>query len=245
MKSRRFVVAGDLHGDWQDPRTVEALIDFNAIFRPEIRVFNGDLWDFGALRKGAADTDKATPLDTDWLAGEVFAKAFFKGGKERHFLVGNHEKRLWDLAESPFSQTSKFAAMCIQDFNDLMKHVGAKVLPYDAEHGVLDLGHLRIVHGYFHGTSAGRNHALTYGNVLYGHTHQIDVTPIPDRLPAEARGIGCLCVRDIPYMQTKPGKLKWGNGWAYGIVRGDGTYDVFQARKVDGKFTVATEFVSL
>lgn len=245
MKQRRFVVASDLHGDWQDSATVSAVLEFNKAFRPDIRVFNGDLWDFSALRKGASEQDQSTPLDKDWLAGEAFAKAFFAGGKENHFLVGNHETRLWDMLESPKAQTAKFASMCIDDFNRLLKDVGAKQLPYDAEHGILEIGHLRVVHGYFHGAAAGRNHALTYGNVLYGHTHQIDVTPVPDRHAAEARGIGCLCVRDIPYMKAKPGKLKWGNGWAYGIVRSDGTYDVFQARKVDGRFTVATEFLRL
>jgi hypothetical protein len=245
MKARRFVVAGDLHGNWQDSRTVDAILSFNNAFRPQIRVFNGDLWDLAALRRGASAQDESTPLDADILAGETFGRAFFKGGTENHFLIGNHETRLWGLLDHPNEKIKGFARGCIEDFNTSMKAWGCKVLPYDAEHGILELGHLRVVHGYFHGAAAGRNHALTYDNVLYGHTHQIDVTPIPDRKAAEARGIGCLCVRDIPYMKAKPGKLKWGNGWAYGIVRSDGTYDVFQARKVDGRFTVATEFLRL
>jgi hypothetical protein len=51
---------------------------------------------FRNLRKGASDDEKACePRLRLAIAGMEFACRFFKGGKENHFLRGNHDERLW------------------------------------------------------------------------------------------------------------------------------------------------------
>ena len=86
MKSRRFVIVADSHGDQIDPETERAILAFNADFKPQIRIHAGDLWDFRNLRRGASDDEKAHSLQDDWDAGADFGRKFFEGGKENHFL---------------------------------------------------------------------------------------------------------------------------------------------------------------
>ena len=76
MKSRKFVVAGDNHGDMQDDESVSALMRFLAEFEPEIRIHAGDNWDFRNIRRGATDDEKAGSLQEDWEAGADFMRRF-------------------------------------------------------------------------------------------------------------------------------------------------------------------------
>jgi hypothetical protein len=115
------------------------------------------------------------------------------------------------------------------------------MLPYDSDLGVLRLGKLSVLHGFHAGVSACRTHATIYGNCLHGHIHSIEVASVASREPVEARSIGCLCLRDMDYVNKKTGKLKWAQGWAYGILFADGTYQLFQARNINGQFYAASE----
>ena len=85
-------------------------------------------------------------------------------------------------------------------------------------HFTLSVG--RIGHG------ACRMHAAIYRNSAFGHVHTIETAPVPAIEPAEARSIGCLCRRDMDYINAKTAKLRWGQGWAYGLLFEDGTYHI-------------------
>lgn len=52
MTFDRFLLGTDLHGDRQSASTVKAFLEFDAIWKPDIRIFGGDLIDLRALRKG-------------------------------------------------------------------------------------------------------------------------------------------------------------------------------------------------
>jgi len=244
MKPRRFIVCSDVHGNMQDPVAVKAILSFIADFSPEIRVINGDLYDFASLRKGASDEDRALSLRDDIDAGNSFAEQFFKHGKENYFLRGNHDERLYHLATNTTGLVRDYAQDGIRSLEQNIKRWRARMLPYDSAHGILQLGRLKVLHGYFAGNNAAQQHARVYGNCLFGHTHSIEVNAVASLDPSEARGIGCLCIRDMDYVSSKTGKLRWAQGWAYGFLFPDGTYQLFQARKINNKFHVATEIKS-
>ena len=241
-KSKRFVVVADSHGDMLDPEVAKALFAFLEDWEPEIRVHAGDAWDFRNLRRGASDDEKAASLVDDWDKGSEFLARFFERGKENHFLRGNHDERLWHFAGSATGLLRDYAQDGIKRVEALMRKCRATMLPYDAALGVLRLGELRVVHGYHAGVGATRAHANVYRNVIFGHTHTIETTAIPSLEPCEARSIGCLCVRDMDYINAKTGKLRWGQGWASGILHDDGTYTLNQIRKIDGRFVAPVEF---
>ncbi len=237
-------MASDLHGDMQDAESVVAILAFIKDFKPEVRVFAGDLFDFRNLRKGASDEDKAASLEDDWDAGIDFAQKFFAGASEAHMLLGNHDWRLWNLRDNCVGLVRDYAIDRIKQFEAHAKRWRAKVLPYDSALGVLQLGSLAVIHGYHTGLGAAREHARAYQNCVFGHTHTIESTAISSLKPAEARGIGCLCKRDMEYANAKTGKLRWGQGWGYGLLFEDGSYVLNQARKINGVFHCATQFKS-
>src|SRR6478609_621792 len=99
-KPKKFIVVSDVHGDKQDHVATDAALAFTADFKPEIRVIAGDLWDFGAIRKGASPEEQAESMASDYEAGRTFAMKFFKGGAVNHLMLGNHDFRAIELAHS-------------------------------------------------------------------------------------------------------------------------------------------------
>ena len=246
MVSRRFVVASDSHGDEVDPETAKALFSFIADFKPQIRIHAGDAWDFRNLRRGASDDEKAHSLEADWDAGSDFLAQFFDGGKENHFLRGNHDERLWRFADSATGLLRDYAKEGIARVEKLTAKARAKMLPYDSRLGVLRLGNLKVIHGYAAGIGAARKHAIVYRNCLFGHTHNTDVAASEtDEGIAEARGIGACCRLDMGYNAHMTGKLRHQNAFCYGLLFENGTYQINQAKKINGRFYVASDFRAL
>lgn len=241
---RRFVLAADPHGDMADPPTVAALFDFIADWKPEIRIHMGDNWDFRNLRKGASDDEKAESLAEDWDAGDRFIRRFFDGGKERIFLRGNHDERLYDFTRSATGILRDYANDGAKRLESIIRACRAKMLPYDSAAGIYHLGRLLVIHGFFCGVYACRQHANTYGNCAFGHVHTDESAPVPSLKAASADSIPCLCRRDLDYANKKTGKLRWAQGWGYGLLFDDGRYTLNKCRKIAGKFYAATAFKS-
>ena len=246
MQSRRFVVASDSHGDQIDATTETALLSFIADFKPQVRIHAGDVFDFRNLRRGASDDEKAHSLEDDWQMGSDFMRRFFDGGKENHFLRGNHDERLWNFAHSATGLLRDYAHDGIARVEKLVAKSRARMLPYDSRLGVLKLGALKVIHGYAAGIGAARKHAIVYRNCLFGHTHNCDVAGAEsDEGVSEARGIGACCRLDMPYNAHQTGKLRHQNAFCYGLLFEDGTYQINQAKKIDGRFYVASDFRAL
>ena len=224
-----------------DAASVGALWSFMKDWKPEIRAHAGDAYDFRNLRRGASDEEKAASLADDWEAGNDFLRRFFDGGTSNHFLRGNHDERLYEFRNSCSGMLRDYASDGIKQMEAVVKKCRAKMLPYDSDLGVLKLGKLSVLHGFHAGVSACRTHATIYGSCLHGHIHSIEVASVASREPVEARSIGCMCVRDMDYVNKKTGKLKWAQGWAYGLLFADGTYQLFQTRNINGQFYGATE----
>lgn len=240
-KGRRFVICGDSHGDCVDPVSASALWAFLRDYKPEVKVHLGDCWDFRNLRKGASDDEKAASLENDWGAGTEFLNQFFDKRSENHLLYGNHDARIFDFRNSATGLLRDYAHDGVKRMEALMKRLNIQTLPYDSALGILHLGRLSLLHGYHAGIGAVRQHAAIYGNCVIGHVHSIESAPVPSISPAEARSIGCMCIRDMDYINKKTAKLRWANGFAYGVLFENGEYQLFQTRKIDGQFYAATE----
>jgi predicted phosphodiesterase len=240
-KATRFIVVSDSHGDMQDDRSVAAVLDFVKDFKPDLRIHGGDLFDFRNLRRGASDEEKAGSLQDDRDAGAYFLSRLMQGSKESYFLRGNHDERLWNLLDSSDGQKRDYAKDGVNWVEQLCKKTKTEMLPYDSRLGVLKLGHMTVIHGYACGMGAAARHARVYGNCFYGHTHEMSVAPVENISgPAEARGIGCLCKIDMGYNSMQMNKLRHQQGWIYGLLFPDGTYQAFQAKNINGQFHVAS-----
>lgn len=239
----RFLAVTDPHGDQQDEGTVRAQLAFKREFRPTTIIHLGDNWDFRNFRKGASDDEKAASLSDDWEMGTEYFRRIFEGGKRNYFLRGNHDERIYRLAESATGVLRDYANDGIKRLESVVKRANATMLPYDARLGILRVGALKAVHGYFSGKNATARHAAVYGHVLHGHTHTNDACPVEtDGDVKEARAIPATCKLDMPYNSHQPNKLRHRNGWAYGEMFSDGTYSLYVATKIGGHFRVATTF---
>lgn len=162
------------------------------------------------------------------------------GGKVA--FTGNCE-RLWDLTKVDGGPLFDHAELLIAGIQKKMNSLKATMLPYDARLGVLQIGHLRVIHGYFSGRNAATQHARIYGNCIFGHTHSQDIIPVESLDgPSVAMGTGCLCKIDMHYNARQPNKLRHQQGWVYGTLFDDGTYQAFQAKRIGDHFHAATEF---
>lgn len=242
MSWTTFVFASDLHGDKQDPAAVKALLKFCDLWRPKLRVFGGDLWDFRPLRRAACEEEKRESMARDYADGMQFLRDYRPGV----FLRGNHCERLWDLAQSDKGVISDFARKATQEIEDEVGKLHCRMLPYNKRDGVFRLGHLKMLHGYAVGIGAARKHALTYGSCLLGHTHSIDHVTLERQEKTMARIVGCLCQLDHDYNRSHIAALRHAHGWAYGVCNEKtGDFHVWQAERVGGKFKVATSIVDL
>lgn len=223
-----------------DPVAEAAFFDFVKDFKPQIRIHAGDAWDMRNLRGGCNDSERTESMLPDWDAGCLFLSRFLSQGEERYFLRGNHE-RIWLIDTRSNGMLHDYCQQGIRDAERLFRKYKITSLPYDARLGILKLGHLKVIHGYAIGIGAASKHARIYGNVFFGHTHTMDVAPVEnDDGPSEARGIGCLCQIDMPYNARQTNKLRHSQGWVYGELFDDGTYQAMQAKRIGDSFYAAT-----
>lgn len=233
-KFTKFIFASDLHGNECNPEAVNKLLEFTVQFKPDIKVFGGDLFDFKALRRGASEEDRSCSMVKDVETGISFLKKW----KPSVFLNGNHDKpRLELLAESRDAVKSDLAERLISDIDKEIRSVGAVQYPYDKKRGIYKLGQLSMLHGYAHGIGATRKHGMVYGSCLHGHTHHIETVYIERHEKTVARSCGCLCATEMSYNKAQIGTLRQNNGWAYGIVnKATGNFYTLQAELIDGKW---------
>jgi hypothetical protein len=238
----RFIAVFDPHGDKQHAPSCRVMFDFCEMWKPKIRVHGGDNWDFRPLRKKATEDEKRESMVKDYIAGSQFLSRF----NPTHFIRGNHDERLWELAVADRGIQSDYADQCVREVESDMRKRGCQMLPYHKRNGVLRLGHLKILHGYHCGVFASRQTALVYGSALFGHTHVIDEHAIPGLERRVARNCGALCELDMEYNSRQPNTLRQAHGFAYGVVNSKtGFFHVWQAEEVDGQWILPSDIVKL
>lgn len=239
---KKFIFGSDIHGDMADKKSNEVFFSFAKSFEPDIRVCGGDVWDFRAIRKGAGEEERRESMSKDYVAGYNWLKRF----QPHYFIRGNHDERLWELADSDNGILSDYASSGVLEIDALMKQMKCRMLPYHKRDGVLRLENssLKLLHGFHCGVFAARQTALVYGSALFGHTHVIDEHSIGGLERRVARNVGCLCALDMDYNGRNPNTLRQAHGFAYGVVNSrTGKFHVWQAEEIDGNWIIPSDIV--
>ena len=237
---KKFVFCSDLHGDHQNHNAVEAVLKFVKIYKPDMRIFGGDLFDFRAIRRAASQAEKRDSMEGDVEAGLEFLGKF----RPHIFLRGNHDERIWDSARHAEHGLIRDAAKTgIKDIEKRCRKIKCRMLPYDSREGVYSMGRVRFVHGYHCGVYSAKKHAEIYaprgGCVLFGHVHSIQSASIARHGGSHGFAVGCLADLNPEYNRHMTAKLMHEHGFAYGVVDGP-EWQVFQAKpNKDGKWIVA------
>lgn len=234
MKS--FVYCSDLHGDKQDHEAVTELLKFTKDFNPDVRIFGGDLFDFSPLMRSADTAEKNASMEADVEAGMEFLDAF----EPNYFLLGNHDDRLWQTAQKhSIGIIRDTARMGIKDIERKCRNLKCKIFPYDVDKGVLSLGKINFVHGFYHGVTATKRHAETFaqegGLVVHGHIHSIQFASIPRRGGGAGYSAGCLATCAMDWNRAKVNRLAHEAGWVYGYYSNK-SWACYPVRKFDGRF---------
>ena len=231
---KRFIFGSDLHGDELDPRSVKALKDATKDFKPHYRIFGGDLMDARPIRKGASREEKAQGMQEDWRAGIQFLKEW----QPTHVLMGNHDKRIFDLANADWGIESEYAFKGTQNLEAALDSINAEWLPYGKKN-VFKIGGLTFLHGLYHGANACRQHANVYGSCIFGHIHAVDMYSAPAIKRRVAMSAGCLCNLDMDWTQNKPATLRHSHGFIMGIINEKtDSWTAWQVEEVDGKWHI-------
>lgn len=237
-----FVIASDFHGSQQDPKAMAAFYKFCKVWKPKIRVVNGDLWDMVPLRRGASSEEQRESMLGDMEAGLEILTEF----KPNVFLLGNHDVRLWNLREKGTGIQRDFATTSIQKVDDVCKKLDCKILPYNNRDGIYEVGKLSVMHGFGSGLGMARRMVAAYGSLVLGHLHTIDIVSVESTHTRMGRLSGCLCRLDMPYAATTLANLRWAHGFAYGVVDPiSGNYFVWQAEAIDGTWMFPTSLTEI
>jgi predicted phosphodiesterase len=237
---RKIVIVSDSHGDKIDRKVANLLTEFTAEFKPDIRIHLGDYLNAEAFRNGANEHERRVSLKDD--ARE--ALRFFEEFRPTHLLDGNHDYRLPLYVRHSPGPLADYVAEIIARVDKLAGELHTVRLPYHKRKGILKIGKLKALHGFFAGSNAGKQHAAAFGSCVFGHTHRFSTVSVPgaDDGRAVARGVGCLCDLDMEYNSRHVDTLSQAQGWLYGVMDGVGRYWLNNAEVVNGKVAVFENF---
>lgn len=230
-----WIFCSDVHGDQLDLKANKALFKFIDEFKPVIRVAGGDIWDMAALRKKASEEEKRCSIRIDYEMGREWFLRF----KPNHFLLGNHDKRLFDLAEAGKGPISDYAAVLTNEIRGDCTKLKCPIYPWHKRDGIARIGNLKCLHGFATGIGAARRMAQVYGACVFGHGHSPMFASIEGLEARTGRMSGCLSKLDLEYVDASLGSLNWRHGWLYGVVNEKtGDYHCWSAEEIEGKFVV-------
>jgi hypothetical protein len=247
-KWRKFVFVTDSHGDLINWDAANECVSFIERFKPDDIVFGGDGLDIRSLRGKAHAQEQNESLEPDMNAFKKFMTMLFKPkGVNKYYIWGNHEDRLNVAAETSGSAIVRdYAEGLIDEIQTFLMKLGVKkIIPFDAEEGVLTLGPLRFIHGFVHNVNATRQQALHYGiaggAVLMGDSHRLEQINISKF--GGCVGFACGALQDrkkAKYAKRRLGRSAWANGWAYGYYNNQGGWKVWLAHKVNNEWCYTT-----
>jgi hypothetical protein len=178
----------------------------------------GDFLDTAALRSGALGTkDETAEIAPDMTSGLQFLEAL----RPDVILCGNHEDRIWNLAEHYNAVKSYLAKQCISSIESKARKLGAKLIPYTYKQA-WQVADIAFLHGTIYGENAVRDTAEVYapcnGKVVFAHSHRAGVAR--GRRGDNPLGLNTGTLMDIAsagYAKLRKSTLSWTQGFVWGV----------------------------
>jgi len=204
------IVIPDQHFPIHDQVAVNCALQILEISKPDIFINLGDVGEWETVSAWRWKGKKQPPLEyqlplideeIDLVNDGIdqFDKVLDKlKVKERHILEGNHDAWLnYFVDRYPYMKEYKFRKACHWDSRGYKFH----------KHNIpLRIGKLSFIHGAYATINHAKKHAEIYGNLVYGHTH--DVTSYAmGRLDGTAKAWSLGNLKDL-----SPSKNEWLRG---------------------------------
>lgn len=212
---KRFVAVGCSHGHLADPAKLRAVLAFCRDYKPHTRIHLGDFTDQAAFRTGArGSNDETASIKDDLTSGLTFLREF----RPDILLNGNHEDRLWKLADHYNEVIARAASSVVTEICDLARKLKARhITEYDINYPYPKLGDTTFLHGFMFNENAIRDHAEHFGRCVIAHLHTVGMASGRRSDHATAYCVGTLA--DIPamaYAKTRRATARWSHGLACG-----------------------------
>lgn len=198
----KVACVSDIHYPYQDERVEEIAFSFLKDYKPDIIVWNGDVWDFYAVSQYTKNIKKKMDIQEEIDYGASRVKMWMKelGKTKGFFVIGNHEARLGKLISKNAPSLASLRSSSIEnniDFEDM----GIEFIP---EHKDLFIGSMLFTHGNVVRSFAGASVKAQYDqfgcSTLIGHTHRISVAHKRTKLGTHTLvENGTLCDFDVEY----------------------------------------------
>lgn len=216
---KRILAVGCSHGIHADPIALTAVLKFRNDFKPDICIHLGDAVDATALRSGAKGTnDESAKIEPDVDSGMQFLEQL----QPNIYLWGNHEDRISRLREH-HNAIWAFAAKKIHDgIYEICKKQNTKIHKYRGVYQKVVFGGVRYMHGVFFNEMCCRDHAESFGNVVFAHAHRAGVAT--GRRCDKPKGycVGTLTrFENMDYAKARRSTLGWSQALVWGYFKND------------------------
>ncbi len=218
----RFLIGADRHAPEFDPTVDKIFGDFAHDFKPHRTFALGDWMNCDQV------TDYPNECDTDLLddAEEVGDK--LDAWKVTDYFLGNHEER---LSRCGLVRKGLRKALNPSHLLDLDRRK-IRCYPYERKRGVVKLGKLHLLHGFYTTDIVAKTTTLIYNCCLFGHAHRFQVYQ-PKNAFSNHTGfaIGMMGKTEQSWEKNKPpsGHMQ---GFAFGYLHRNGHFDLYPVRIV-------------
>lgn len=216
---KRILAVGCSHGIHADPIALAAVLKFRNEFKPDVCIHLGDAVDATALRSGAKGTnDESAPIAPDVDGGLDFIQKL----RPDVYFWGNHEDRISRLRASSNALWSFAAQQIHEGIRYLCAKQRTRIVPYDGIHQGIHFGGVRYMHGVFFNEMCCRDHAESFGNVVFAHAHRAGVAT--GRRCDKPKGycVGTLTrFENMDYAKARRSTLGWSQAFVWGYFKND------------------------
>jgi len=218
-RCKRVLACSCSHGTHINRAAADAVLAFKEEFKPDVTMHLGDFLDTTAFMSKAGESERGQSVVDDCEAGVRFLGEL----KPDVVFIGNHDNRLYKVAQSPNAIVQAAAQSVISKLEACIAIIGADLVPYT---GFIDsvgwrkMGPCVWGHGVVFNEQCARDHAEAFGmSCVFGHTHKAIEQPGRTMMPSIGYSIGCLCDKpSMGYAAGRRASLAWQHAFIYGEV---------------------------
>ncbi len=199
-----------------EPAAVRAVLKFSKLYKPDRKFHLGDVCDWAAFRSGArGGKDEAAAIGPDLKAGANFILQY----APTDLLIGNHDVRVWEMADHPNAIIAHAAACSRQEFLNACEKSKVKQLVdhYDIGKSWIQLGDTKVLHGFMYNENATRDHAEHFGKCIIAHLHVATIGNGRRSDHPVCYCVGTLAnVAAMTYANRRRATSRWSHGFVWG-----------------------------
>lgn len=226
---KRFWIGWDRHAPQSDPVVDRICREFLADFKPHHRIAGGDWQTVDQVSNFNNESD--FDLKDEFDENERTLLEF----KITHYLEGNHEYRLRRLGTALDKRLRSLVDLAK---NLHLKTHGIRLLPYHPQQGILRLGSLKILHGFYYNEYMAKKTAMIYGTCVFGHAHRFQTFQSREAFDNHVGfSIGMMGRTNQTWAETHA-PMGWAQGFAFGYIHRNGWFDLYPVRINRGRVCI-------